>query len=127
MTKHPQVDSGLGFQCDEEIVDLIRLIHKFPGITTTYSCQGGPAKWATAYVIFNGDTDKLVTFCKCLMPVMLSEKLWDEDHICIPTSLQIMFQREHGIRGELTVPYSLIGYLCNALSNLLVFQEPHVD
>lgn len=45
VTVHPQVDTGLGFSCDEKIVELVVALNQGP-LKTGGSCQGPIRPWA---------------------------------------------------------------------------------
>lgn len=63
--EHPQVDSGLGFTCDEGILNLALCLNAGK-IKTMGSCQGPHGNWAVprAWIRFYGETDEyLIRFC----------------------------------------------------------------
>lgn len=59
---HPQVDTGLGFTCDEQILDTVLAINKVPGIRTQTSCQAYSDTWLVpkAQILFEGDNNRRV-------------------------------------------------------------------
>jgi len=127
---HRQVDSGLGFECDEDIVRLVRLFNEIPGIQTQFSCQGGEGE--DAQVLFTGSLDDLLLFCRRLRPLLSAR-----DYSCgkYPTGeegfafdlLKIIFQRDSvfpsgenfgGIRGELTFASSQMERMIRTIRKL---------
>jgi hypothetical protein len=114
-SSHPQRDTGLGFECDEMLVDLIRIINRFVGITTQFSCQG--EQWKEAYVIFAGALPSLLDFCTHLYP-SLSPLTFDGGQ---RERIAITFENEPelGIRGKLTLPQSQIRTMESRLRDIL--------
>lgn len=71
---HPQIDSGIGFECDESVLDLVLALNR-GRIFTYYSCQGPWENWfiPRMFVMFGADShDTLLRFCLCLQESVLN-------------------------------------------------------
>lgn len=86
---HPQMDSGLGFTCDEEILPFILAFHS-AGIKTLSSCQsGGPWLIPRRSVVYTHDDPQVVLkFALYLRDAVPGKSGWQNqirvDHYHVP-------------------------------------------
>jgi len=94
-TDHKPVDTGLGFTCDEGVVELVLALNKIKGIKTLGSCEEGYTRWAVRRkgVIFVGDAEhRLLDVCLCIKALMPKNANWSQtievDNYCIPPTVR---------------------------------------
>lgn len=78
---HPQIDTGLGFTCDKEVLPVVLAFYK-AGVPTKSSCQntgerrmGFSGTEPRAFIAFHGSIE-LLSFCVQLRENLPSDSTW---------------------------------------------------
>lgn len=113
---HIQVESGLGFTCDRDVLDLVLSLN-FDKIQTLGSCQGPYGQWIfpRAWVRFYGETDRcLMSFCLALKEQIFNLYGRDFTYECHIHIDNFCDPREFNF-ADLTVPQKSVAQLVEAI------------
>jgi hypothetical protein len=123
-TNHKPIDAGLGFTCDEGVVELVLALNRVPGIKTKFSCEEMEFGWVVprGHVGFFAETEhRLLDVCLQIKENMLAKDqkaAWSQTiHIDNYMAHQIVF-------AELSFPRSAYDNIVQAIQDLTLPDSP---